>query len=118
MATFLDRVLQTVDPAEEGQPNTETISTHDLFAFFRLYLHAGLLRANRVQWLNLGRDTFDLNTAQRTRLGEWLDSIDGGKEIHLFEAAMMGGQFDKMIEDGTQMLTRQEVKDVIGIINE
>ena len=119
MVTLLSRVLHDVtDPAELVDPQNRPVSTHDFFAVLRIYKFVPLeLGSNRVQQLHAARDAFDLTPAQRADVGEWYDAVDAGKDLHLFEAAILCYQHESLAAAG-RVLTRPQVKSILGLTSD
>ena len=100
MANLLQRLLDTVPIGETGNPNTERVSVHDFFAFLRAYTLDTTLGLTPAQWRTQASSIFDLSAAQETQLVDFTDGLDGGTDLHLYEAVLMLGQFDKMDGSG------------------
>jgi hypothetical protein len=117
MATLLDRILHDTDPASDVSTD-QPISTHDWFAYLRLYKHAPTdLGATPLAIRNAARDAFDLTDAQRDHVVEWTDSVDGGANLHLYEASIMGYQKPSANAAG-RMLNKSKVKSILSLTSD
>lgn len=117
MATLLERLTGNVDQSEWGDPNTVEIPVHEMFAFLRIYELDTTLGLTSAQWRAQAVSIFDLSPAQLTQLEGFTAGLDGGKDLHLYEASLLLAQFEKMDGSGISV-TIPTLKTLLGLTSD